>query len=268
MGTESMSSLFDSHCHIHFSEFDHDRSQVLQHAYQLGVRRLCVPAATAQEWSFIIALAKQYDMIYPALGLHPCFLAQHSMDHLRLLHDTLHTNHTCVVAIGETGLDFYNKQLSDKDRALQIELFTGHIQLAKQFQRPLIIHARKSHDTILALLRQHKPNSSGIIHAFFGSRQQADQYIDLGFKLGFGGGITYERAAKTRQLITKLPLDSIVLETDAPDMPLSGFQGQRNTPEQLPSIASCAATLRQMPLDQLIHTTTNNCLQLFDLTHK
>ena len=261
-----MPFLFDSHCHMHFSEFDHDRAQVLQRAYQLGVHRLCVPATTAKEWSSVIALSKQHEMIYSALGLHPCFLAQHSTDHLQLLHDILQDNHSSIVAIGETGLDFYDKQLSDKDRVLQIELFTGHIQLAKQFQRPLIIHARKSHDTILALLRRYKPQNSGIIHAFSGSRQQAEQYIDLGFKLGFGGGITYERATKTRLLIKELPLDSIVLETDAPDMPLSGFQGQRNTPERLLSVAKCAATIRQMPLDELIQMTTNSCLKLFAAT--
>ena len=263
-----MSSLFDSHCHIHFAAFDHDRDKVLQHAYQIGVHRLCVPAATAKEWSSIITLAKRNKMIYPAIGLHPCFLAQHNMTLLQRLHDTLQQHHANIAAIGETGLDFYDKHLSPENRTLQIQLFEGHIQLAKQFQRPLIIHARKSHDVILSLLRRHQPDQGGIIHAFSGSRQQAEQYIALGFTLGFGGGITYERATKTRQLMSELPLNSIVLETDAPDMPLSGFQGQRNSPEHLLTIAHYAAKLRQMPVSTLIKATTNNCLQLLAVSKK
>ncbi len=256
--------LFDSHCHLNFPEFDNDRVQVIQQCRARGLSGLCIPATRSVEWSSLINLAGMQGLQqYVALGLHPYFLSDHKPGDLEQLDYLLSQRHAHVVAVGETGLDFYNRTLSQNDRNQQIFLFTEQVKLAANYQLPLIIHARKSHDVILKILRSLPSIAGGIVHAFSGSEQQALHYIELGFLLGFGGGITYHRAVKTRQLATNLPLSSIVLETDAPDMPLSGFQGQRNSPDRLPLIAQCLAELRGLSVSEVAEQTTNNCLKLF-----
>lgn len=257
--------FFDSHCHLNFSDFDLDRDQVLQQCFSLGVKDLCLPATRFCEWEPLLQIptVNNQPQLHIALGLHPCFMNDHQPKHLEALDQLLIKQKLQIAAIGETGLDFYDKQITGEQRKLQLYFFTEQVKLACKHELPLIIHARKSHDQIVKILRQHQPAKGGIIHAFSGSGQQAQKYIDLNFKLGFGGGITYPRASKTRQLATSLPLESIVLETDAPDMPLHGFQGQRNSPEQIPAIAQCLASLRPEPLQEIAVTTTANCFRLF-----
>ena len=260
--------FFDSHCHLNFSDFDPDREQVLEQCFALGVKDLCIPATRYDEWHSLLEISSKktehQPQLHIALGLHPCFLDDHEPLHLKTLDNLLarERHQQIIVAIGETGLDFYNKPVTEEQSRRQLYFFSEQVKLACLHKLPLIIHARKSHDQILKTLRQHQPAKGGIIHAFSGSRQQAYQYIDLNFKLGFGGGITYPRAQKTRQLAATLPADSIVLETDAPDMPLQGFQGQRNSPEQIPAVAECLAALRSVPLSQVATTTTANCHHL------
>ena len=262
-------TLFDSHCHINFPVFDQDRNQILALCKSKGISHLCIPATRASEWPDLLhrvqnkagSIVRQF----AALGLHPCFQNEHSLEQLDHLDQLLANKPEGIIAVGETGLDFFNAERCNDDRAFQIALFSKQVELAKKHQLPVIIHARKSHDSVLKILRQKTPDRAGIIHAFSGSEQQAYQYIELGFKLGFGGGITYERARKTRQLARSLSLSSIVLETDAPDMPLSGFQGQRNSPERLPDIARCLAELRNQPLQIITKETSNNCIRLFHL---
>ena len=257
-------NLFDSHCHLNFSDFDTDRSQVIENCTNVGISGICIPATQSADWNDLIRPQAPAELRqYVALGLHPCFLREHKEHDIDLLDELLSQNHSHVVAVGETGLDFYECAQSEQQRVQQQALFFQHVILSKKHQLPLIIHARKSHDQVLKILRQIKPEAGGIIHAYSGSEQQAKQYIDLGFKLGFGGGITYPRARKTRQLASSLPMDSIVLETDAPDMPLNGFQGLRNTPEQLPLVAKCLAQLRKISSIEVAETTTSACLQLF-----
>ena len=140
--------------------------------------------------------------------------------------------------------------------------------MAKQFQLPVILHHRKSHDIILRQLRQYQLPKGGVIHAFSGSYQQAMQYIQLGFKLGVGGTITYERAVKTRAVMAKVPLDALVLETDAPDMPICGRQGQRNSPEYLPEILAVLALLRHEPIEQITQVLWATTCALFALPEK
>ena len=256
--------LFDSHCHLNFPAFDLDRSQVIENCINNGVTSICIPAIQSTDWLPLIELQQPLMRQYVALGLHPCFTSKHQMEDIEILDELLAKRPSTVVAVGETGLDFYDRQLSDSARKFQVALFTKQVQLARKHALPLIIHARKSHDYILKVLRQHQPEAGGIIHAFSGSEQQAKQYIDLGFKLGFGGGITYLRAKKTRHLATALSLQNIVLETDAPDMPICGFQGQRNSPARLPLIAQCLADLRGVSVAEVIEITTLNCLQLLN----
>jgi TatD DNase family protein len=163
-------------------------------------------------------------------------------------------------AVGEIGLDFYDKSLN---REKQEVYFSKQVIIAKRHQLPVIIHCRKAHDECLQLLKRHAPRG-GIIHAFNGSIQQAEQYIQLGFKLGFGGMLTYERSSKLRKLATDLPLDAIVLETDAPDMVVAAHRGQRNSPAYLPMIAKVLAELRNLTVSEVAETTTHNFHNVFD----
>ena len=260
--------LFDSHCHLNFPDFNSDRNQLLRRCFSLGVEDLCIPATRYSEWKLLLETANVQPPGLPrlhiALGLHPCFAGEHKPEHLAELEQILLTQRPSIAAIGEAGLDFYDKQIADVQRPTQQALFTEQVKLACKYGLPVIIHARKSHDQILKTLRQYRPEKGGIIHAFSGSEQQAYQYIELNFKLGFGGGITYPRAQKTRQLAATVPLENIVLETDAPDMPLQGFQGQRNSPEQIPAIARCLASLRPESMEQIAAITTANCHQLLN----
>ncbi|WP_062268623.1 TatD family hydrolase [Endozoicomonas arenosclerae] len=250
--------LFDSHCHLDFPEFDPDRDETLEQCWVKGVRSICIPATEARFWPRVLKLVNQTpDNVrrYVALGLHPYFLESHQKSHIDGLEQQLKQNLKTICAVGEIGLDY---ALKDSDLDLQHWYLIKQLELADQFNLPVILHCRKAHDVILKQLRRVKLNRGGIVHAFSGSEQQARQYIDLGFKLGFGGTITYERARKTRQLATTLPLESIVLETDAPDMPMAGYQGQRNTPTRLPLILQQLAELRSCSVEEIALTTTEN----------
>ena len=218
-----MIELIDTHCHLDFAQFDEDRDALLAELPTKGVSAIVNPSVNAQNWQRVIELAAKHDNIHAALGLHPCFLDEAKPADLRTLSQLVETHKP--VAIGECGLDF---TLDNHD--VQHYFFTAQLTLAKQHDLPVLLHHRKSHDIILKALRQYKLPKGGIIHAFSGSHQQAMQYVDLGFKLGIGGTITYDRAEKTREAISNVPLEALVLETDAPDMPIYGRQGSRNSP--------------------------------------
>lgn len=259
--------LFDSHCHLDFADFDPDRAALLQRCQALGIRGLCIPSTRYQDWSRVMALASR-QAIGPqrcfALGLHPLFMAQHQPGHVTALAHYLQAAPKGLVAVGEIGLDFATAELQ-ATRERQLALFQQQLELAGQYRLAVIIHARKAHDQVLSLLRRCQLTRAGIIHGFSGSAQQAGQYLDLGFKLGFGGVLTYERARKTRQLAACLPLDSLVLETDAPGMPLCGQQGQRNSPTCLPQVLAALARLRKESPQEIAQTTTANARAVFGL---
>ena len=257
--------LIDSHCHLDFPEFDADREAVVQAAYQNGVEAICIPATEASHWQPLIDLSETSSSpvtLFVALGIHPWFIPRNPATDLASLNQTVGMYHNQVVAIGETGLDFAIKEPA---RNLQQTVFEQQLSIALKHQLPAIIHARKSHDQILKTLRQKQLPRGGIIHAFSGSEQQAYQYIDLGFKLGFGGGITYDRARKTRQLAASLPLQAIVLETDAPDMPLYGFQGKRNEPAQLTRVLATLTELRPESATEIAEITHRNTREILSL---
>ena len=253
--------FFDSHCHLDFKVFDSDRTTVLRRCYAAGISAIMIPAVSQPLWTQLDSLLQDNRQIscspvlYGALGLHPLFTNSHSMEDIRMLDDALQQHSLQIVALGEIGLDFWE---GSPDFKLQERFFCEQLKLAKKHELPVILHARKSHDQILKQLRSSHHKHGGIVHAFSGSEQQARQYIDLGFKLGLGGGITYPRARKTRALATNLPLDALVLETDAPDMPLNGFQGQRNTPERLPVILETLSSLRQETKEEIAKTLFHN----------
>ncbi len=253
--------LIDSHCHLDVSEFDADRDAVLARARAAGVTRMVVPAVDAAGWPGLLTLCRREQGLYPALGLHPIYIDSHrdgDIDELRRL-----VAAERPVAIGEIGLDFFVKGL---DRERQQRLFEQQLQIAAEFQLPVLLHVRKAHDQVLATLREMKFPQGGIAHAFNGSLPQAEQYLEFGFKFGFGGMLTYERSSKLRRLVTELPLQAIVLETDAPDMSPVTHHSQRNSPEYLPEVLQTLAVLRCSSVEELAAVTTANVRSLLRLS--
>jgi len=250
--------VIDTHCHLDDPAFESDRDQVLAQARAAGVTRLVVPAIRAAGWSGLLELCEREEGLYPALGLHPLYLDQHRPGDLDALSRWLDCRRP--LAVGEIGLDFY---VPDLDPLGQQALFEGQLRLAAFAQLPVLIHARKSHDQVLACLKRI-PVQGGIVHAFNGSLQQAHRYLDLGFKLGFGGMLTFARSRHLRTLAAALPVTALVLETDAPDMTGAAHQGERNSPAYLPDILRALAEIRGLDTDELALQTSLNAIEIFD----
>ncbi|WP_105188191.1 TatD family hydrolase [Pseudoalteromonas sp. T1lg48] len=232
--------FIDSHCHLDFKEFDDDRAQCIANAQALGVTHCVVPGVSLAQSNKLLTFTKQYPTTYIGAGLHPYFLEQHQEQHIDELGDLIAANRQTLVAVGECGLDRSVGELEKQQR-----LFEAHIALANESQLPLIVHHRQSHDLIAAAFKRCPPKFGGVIHAFSGSQQVAESYIKAGFKLGVGGTITYPRAQKTQQALRHVGVEHLLLETDAPSMPLCGYQGRRNTPERLPKVFLALAELLQ-----------------------
>lgn len=256
----------DSHCHLDAAEFDADRAAVRAAARSAGVGHCVIPAVERSNWQTVRDLAHAQGDSY-ALGIHPLFTPQAGDDDLDLLAQTLAAQRgdPRLLAVGEIGLDFFVPGL-DVERQLQI--YRAQIGLARRFDLPVILHVRQSSDRLLQQLRA-TPVRGGIAHAFNGSAQQAQAFIALGFKLGFGGAVTYERALKLRRLAAELPLSALVLETDSPDIPphwcyrtaeqrAAGQPQGRNSPAELPRIAAVVAGLRGIGVEALAEASTAN----------
>lgn len=252
--------LIDTHCHLDVAEFDADREQVLADCEAKGVGKIVVPAITAAGWDSLLRLCKPQPALYPALGLHPVFLDSHRPEHLQRLQQYLHVEPD-VVAVGEIGLDFF---LSDLDKQRQQALFEAQLQIARDADLPVILHVRKAHQQTLETLKQTGVKG-GIVHAFNGNLEQAQQYIDMGFKLGFGGMLSYEKSTRLHRLAKELPLSAIVLETDAPDMSGANYRGQRNSPQYLPQYLTALAQLRGESDELIAAATTANAIEILTL---
>lgn len=244
--------IVDTHCHLDVSDFDQDRLDVLQHCHELGISKIIIPAIESKTWPNVLELCESEKGLYPALGLHPVFLEQHQADDIDKLEKLLEK--FTPVAIGEIGLDFYIKEL---DQQQQIKLFEAQLQIAKNNNLPVILHIRKAHDLVLQSLKKIKVKG-GFCHAFNGTLQQAEKYIGLGFKLGFGGTLTYENSTKIHKLAKSLPLEAIVLETDAPDMVVESHRGQRNSPEYIVDALSALAKIRNESIELIAEQTSRN----------
>jgi TatD DNase family protein len=258
--------LVDSHSHIDFSEFDEDREMAIKRASNVGISNIIVSATTAERWSLIKALCDKQIQCHPAYGLHPMFMDEHKSQHLDNLKHWIEKEKP--IAIGEIGLDYFIDEANGTDgtqnRQSQLGLFISQLEIANEFSLPVIIHARKSQDIVLKQLRQF-PNLIGSIHSFSGSEQQAKQLIDLGFYLGFGGPITYTRATRLRKLVSTLPLESLLLETDSPDQPDALHFKQRNEPAYLINVAQVVAELRDIEVEEVARSTTKNARTLFSI---
>ncbi|CAM4230211.1 TatD family hydrolase [Pseudoalteromonas byunsanensis] len=238
--------FIDTHCHLDFAEFKPDLELQLANAQALGICSFIVPGITARQSETLLAFAKRYPQCRVAAGLHPYFIDQHTEEALHQFIAFANENHPYLAAIGECGLDGTCPHIQ-----WQQEIFAEHIKLSNALQLPLIVHHRQTHHLIAQAFKQTPPKFGGVIHAFSGSLQQAKYYLEQGFKLGVGGTISYERATKTKQVFSQLPLDSLLLETDAPSMPLSGHQGKINEPKRLLDVFECLCQLRSESPEQI-----------------
>jgi TatD DNase family protein len=251
--------LIDTHCHLDVVEFDADRAAVLARARAAGVAAQVVPAIHRAGWPGLLALCRTEPDLHPALGLHPVYLAQHCDADLDALAAAIAAERP--VAVGEIGLDW---AVDGLDRERQQQLFERQLAIAREADLPVILHVRRAHDAVLATLRRVRVRG-GVAHAYSGSLEQARQYLDLGFRLGFGGMLTFERSTKLRRLARALPLEAIVLETDAPDLTVASHRGERNSPEYLPECLAALAEVRGEPPAAVAARTTANARATFAL---
>ncbi len=258
--------LFDSHCHLDFPVFDHDRDQLLEKCYQAGIHHICLPATERKHWNRLQTMLGEHPSgvhLWGALGLHPYFLKSHQDDHLAELDTMIASHPEHIVAIGETGLDFV---IDDPDQPRQKELLAAQILIAAHHGLPLILHVRKAHDQVASLLRKLKFREGGIVHAWSGSDQQAEAFFQLGFKLGIGGNLTYDRAKRLHRQVVNFPLEHFVLETDAPDMPPAGLTNRRNTPLTLIAVLEKMSALREQNSLVIARQLSDNTKDIFRLS--
>lgn len=251
-------TLFDSHVHLDAQEFDADRGRVLHDALAAGVREMLIPAVTAASWPKLHALCASQPDLHPAYGLHPCYLAQHSDDDLAALEAWLHQHP--AAAVGECGLDRFEANLDDER---QLHLLRGQFEIAHRFDLPLVLHARRAFEQVIEELRRFGKSLRGVVHSFSGSTEQARELRKLGFYVGIGGPVTYERARRLRRTVAALPIECLLLETDAPDQPGASRHGGRNEPAFLVEVLGCVAGLRKMDPVELARATTANARRLF-----
>ncbi|MEC8011866.1 MAG: TatD family hydrolase [Pseudomonadota bacterium] len=263
--THSNTLIIDSHCHFDLviQALKEPPETLLKKAQSHNINIIIVPGLDPNQWKTVIALAEKHNEIYFAAGLHPWWIDKQVNLNLKDLRVQISTqlNHPKCIAIGECGLDAF----IDTDMALQEKILEVHLDLAQQFKKPIILHSRKTDHLLQRLLKKHPLKAGGVLHAFSGHPDIAQQFVKQGLHLGIGGTITYPRARKTIQACEKIGLEHLILETDAPDMPIKGFQGQTNTPEQIVHVAQALADIKQIPLDEVITKTTQNALCLFNL---
>ena len=254
--------LIDTHTHLDFPDFDADRTEVLARCRALGLDRLVVLGVYQANWQRLWQLAQRESGLYAAFGLHPIYLEQHRPEHLVELRGWLErlAGDPKLCALGEFGLDWY---VAGLDRERQQALFETQLALACEFELPALLHVRRAHAQTIATLKRYRPKRGGIVHAFAGSAEEAKEYLRLGFKLGLGGAATWPQANRLRKVIAQLPLESLVLGTDAPDMAPSMHANQRNSPEYLAEICAVLAELRGVGADELAAASTRNACALF-----
>jgi TatD DNase family protein len=250
----------DTHCHLDAHEFGNESVAQAVQASGQGVGMIVIPAVETANFGIVAELAASVDNGCYALGIHPIYVPNAKEDDLRVLREQVAVAMADprFVALGEIGLDFFIPMLTEPAmREKQVFFFREQLKIAREFGLPVLMHVRRSQDVILKHVRQIPP-AGGIAHAFNGSDQQARMYIDLGFKLGFGGAMTFTRALQIRRMATELPLESIVLETDAPDISPAWVHPGRNSPDQIPRIGAVLATLRGISEQQVAAATTAN----------
>jgi TatD DNase family protein len=258
----SSPDLVDSHVHLDDEAFSADRDAVIERASRAGVDRMIVPGVDAESWPRIKALCAKSRRLHPAYGLHPLFLPKHVPEHVDALSSWLDQEN--VVAVGEIGLDFHVEGL---DRDAQRHFFLRQLQLARQRDLPVIVHARGALEEVSLTLRR-TGGLRGVVHSFSGSQQQAQHLWDIGFHLGIGGPVTYPRAQRLRRIVAQMPIEFLLLESDAPDQPGAAHRGERNEPARVADVLQCIAALRGETEAYVASATSANASRLFGLDRR
>lgn len=253
----------DTHCHFDFPPFTGDEGASIARAADAGVQAIIVPSTEAANFTRVLELARQHNALYAALGLHPIVIERHTEDDIDRLDSLLRAGESKLIAVGEIGLDLYRE---DPHFERQQAILDAQLKLAKRHDLPAILHSRRTHDKLAMHLKRIDLPRRGVVHGFSGSLQQAQRFIELGYKIGVGGTITYPRASKTRDVMAQLPLSALLLETDAPDMPLNGFQGQPNRPERAARVFATLCELRQEPEEVVADALLENSRSVFGIT--
>ncbi|MGM0638964.1 MAG: TatD family hydrolase [Pseudomonadota bacterium] len=256
--------LIDAHCHLDFPDFDDDREAMFDRARAVGVSHFVVPGTTRERWPGVLALGQRGD-VSVCLGLHPYFMETHRKGDLEALARTLakHAGEADprIVALGECGIDARFPETLEA----QWGLFDAQLRLAKEHKLPVVVHCVRANDRMAKRLRQLALPAGGLIHAFAGSPEQAQRFIDLDFVVGLGGAVTHERAKRLHRAVAALPDDGFVLETDSPDMPLAGHQGERNEPARIVTVCRMVAELRGQSVERVAENSTTTARRLFQL---
>lgn len=250
--------LIDAHCHLDFDCFDSDRDAVLLRAQQAGVNDIIIPGVKSIDWPRISGLCEQPGL-HACYGIHPYFVDQHSTDALLELDQQL-TTHKCV-ALGECGLDYRDGQ---PDKQLQQHFFKTQLELARKHNKPVVVHSVRATEDVIKTLKNY-PALTGMIHSYSGSAEQARQLIEMGFYISLGGNITYPGAHKLRKLATEITLESLLIETDAPDQVDATHTNTRNEPAYLRTVINYLAELRDETIEHIAAQTLANSRRLFKL---
>lgn len=255
-----MLELTDSHAHLDDPGFADDRSAMFERARAAGVRHIVVPGIDAASWPRIASLCREHPEALPAYGLHPIFLDQHRPEHLDALAVQLKSHP--AVAVGEIGLDFF---LPGLDPARQRDYFSAQLHIARDMDLPVIVHARRAVDEVTSTMKRIG-GLRGVVHSFAGSLQQAQRLWEMGFHLGIGGPVTYERAQRLRHVVAAMPIEYLLLETDSPDQPGACHRGQRNEPAHITEVLQVVARLRGQDEAEVAAATTANARRLFGVS--
>lgn len=267
--------LIDTHCHFDVDDFDADRAEVAARALAAGVDTIVIPGYIASQWPKLFHVCDSFmrPRLLPVPGLHPCYVAQHEPAHLRELEQLLQTRPD-IVAIGEIGLDYFVPELKlPRLKERQEFFFREQLRLAMAYQKPVVLHVRKAHAEVMAILADMKFREGGIVHAYSGGIEEAKRYVRMGFRLGIGGSLTYDQSKRLRVVVSDMPLESMVLETDAPDMipqphRLPGPGRTRNSPEYLPSVAQAMSVLKGIPLEEVLSVARQQSCRVLRLEER
>jgi TatD DNase family protein len=254
-----MYEIIDSHCHLDFDNFNPDREAVIERACRKGIKQIVIPGVKRIDWQFIREICDKHPQLHACYGLHPYLATEHTDNDIIQLSLWL-DNNDCV-AVGECGLDYRRDQA---DKSVQLKFFQAQLEIAHTSGKPVVIHSVHATEDVISSLRNY-PGIRGMVHSYSGSYEQAMQLINLGFYISFGGAITYQNAKKLRANAGKIPLDSILLETDAPDQPDADHFNQRNEPAYLVNVLKCLTELRDEPIEEIAKQTTRNAQDLFGI---
>lgn len=249
--------IFDSHSHIDAPEFDPDRDEVIRRAEAAGVNQQLVPAIAYAAWAKLKSVCESWPGLLPAYGLHPMFLDEHRPEHLEALQEWIARERP--KAVGECGLDLFVEGLDITEQRMY---FRRQLEIARDFDLPVVLHARRAVEEVIATIRS-VGRLRGVIHSYSGSEEQARQLFNLGFLLGIGGPVTYERASRLRRIVCDMPVESLLLETDSPDQPDALNRGQRNEPALIVNVLETVARLRRTDAGNVADDTRRNAQRLF-----